>query len=121
MTRAVFHVLHCIAAAGQQDESIKDHLTILAQILKASNAALASSDFNTLKEIVFVDPSILNDLMMTTVPPLALEGEFKYSLNLFPILILYKAYNVSLPPWLIHLRKPIVSWFPVSVNTGSTC
>jgi hypothetical protein len=81
VTRAVFRVLHCIAASGQQDESIKDHIAILARILKASDAALASSDFNTLKEIVFVNPSILHDLMMTPVPPLVLEGEFKHSLK----------------------------------------
>ena len=81
VTRAVFLVLHGLAASSQQDESINDHLAILARILKASGAALPSSDFKTLKEIVFVSPSILNDLMMAPVPPLVLKGEFKHSLN----------------------------------------
>lgn len=81
VTRAVFRVLHCIATSGQQDESIKDHLAILARILKSSSTALASSDFNTLKEFVFVSPSILNDLMMAPVSLLVLEGEFKHSLK----------------------------------------
>lgn len=81
VTRAVFRVLHCIATSGQQDESIKDHLAILARILKSSSTALAPSDFNTLKEFVFVSPSILNDLMMAPVSLLVLEGEFKHSLK----------------------------------------
>jgi len=81
VTRAVFLVLHRIAACSQQDDSIMNHLAILARILKASRAALALSDFNTLKEIVFVNPNVLNDLMMAPVPPLVLEGEFKCALR----------------------------------------
>jgi len=84
VTRAVFRVLHSIATSGQQDELIKDHLAILARILKASSTALPSSDFNTLKEILFVNPSILNGLMMAPVPQLVQEGEFKYSLKFVP-------------------------------------
>ncbi|KIM48447.1 hypothetical protein M413DRAFT_16355 [Hebeloma cylindrosporum] len=74
VTRAVFFLLHGIAASRQQDGSIVDHLAILARILKYSSAVLASSDFNTLKEMVFLNPIIFNDLMMAPVPPLVLEG-----------------------------------------------
>ena len=58
-----------------------NHLAILARILKASRAALALSDFNTLKEVVFMNPNVLNDLMMAPVPPVLLEGESKRALR----------------------------------------
>jgi hypothetical protein len=85
VTRAVFLVLHGVAASRQQDELLKDHLTTLARILDVSRATLAPPDFNTLKEMVFLSPSILNDIMMAPVSSLVLKGEFKLSLTVrFP-------------------------------------
>ena len=81
--RAVFLVLHGIAASRQRDELIKGHLATLARILEVSSVTLASPDLNILKEVVFLNPSILNDIMMAPVSSLVLEGEFKLSLTVW--------------------------------------
>ncbi|KAF8959548.1 ribosome 60S biogenesis N-terminal-domain-containing protein [Flammula alnicola] len=65
VTRAVYLVMHAVSAARQQDEVLKGHISLLARILKAASAVLSSSDLNTIQEVIFVQPGILKDIMMS--------------------------------------------------------
>jgi hypothetical protein len=75
ITRAVYLIIHRISAARQEEAALKSHLTLLARSITASKPILSSTELNALKEIVFVQPSALKDLLMAPAPSNVLEGK----------------------------------------------
>ncbi|KAF8164735.1 ribosome 60S biogenesis N-terminal-domain-containing protein [Crassisporium funariophilum] len=74
VVRVVHLLVHRIAASRKRDDVVKGHLSLLALITKSSNLVLPSADYSTLKEIIFLRPGVLKDVMMSSSSPVSLEG-----------------------------------------------
>ena len=65
LTQVLLLVMHSIAASRPRDEVIEAQLFIIASILQQSKAVLPVNSLDSLKELVFVRPGVLKDIMMT--------------------------------------------------------
>ncbi|KAF5309185.1 hypothetical protein D9619_012740 [Psilocybe cf. subviscida] len=64
VTRAVRFIMHGIAATRQQDGALHAQLSLLARVVKTASTILAQKEFEVIKDIIFVQPSALREIMM---------------------------------------------------------
>ena len=81
LTQVVRLVVHSIAAARPQDEIIRAQLIIIASILQQSKNVLPVNSIDSLKELVFVRPGVLKDIMMTMPSSEILQGNLNLLLS----------------------------------------
>jgi len=58
-------VHHAITASQPRDEIVRAQLSIIASIFRQSKSLLPVSSLDSLKELVFIHPGVLKDVMMT--------------------------------------------------------
>jgi len=68
LTRVVHLVMHTITASRPRDDIVRAQLSIIASIFQHSKNVLPVASLDSLKELVFVHPGVLKDVMMTMSP-----------------------------------------------------
>lgn len=81
ITRSVYLILHSIASSCQRDDLIKAHISLLALVVQRSRDVLSPDEFSILKDILFVQPGVLKDIMMAPSSPDVLTGNIDLHKN----------------------------------------
>lgn len=77
VSRVVRLIMHGIAAARQQDHVLHAQLGLLARVVKTGSTLLAQEELEVIKDVVFVQPSALRDIMMTPQSSCVVEGKIR--------------------------------------------
>src|ERR1700678_2136105 len=74
LMQVVHLVMHAITASRPRDEIVRAQLSIIASIFRQSKSLLPVSSLDSLKELVFVHPGVLKDVMMMSSSSKILQG-----------------------------------------------
>src|ERR1700678_2686464 len=66
LMQVVHLVMHAITASRPRDEIVRAQLSIIASVFRQSKSVLPVSALDSLKELVFIHPGVLKDVMMTS-------------------------------------------------------
>ena len=74
LMQVVHLVMHAITASRPRDEIVRAQLSIIASVFRQSKSVLPVSALDSLKELVFIHPGVLKDVMMTSSSSEILQG-----------------------------------------------
>ena len=78
LTQVVRLIMHAISASRPRDEILRAQLSIIASIFQQSKSILPVASLDSLKELVFVRPGVLKDIMMSMSSKGILQGELTF-------------------------------------------
>lgn len=79
LKRVVFLITHGIQTSTENQALVKAHILILAEIFGRSEVILGESDFEDLKDLVFVHPNYLKDMFLLPLPADILDGKLAHT------------------------------------------
>ena len=78
LTQVVRLIMHAISASRPRDEILRAQLSIIASIFQQSKSILPVASLDSLKELVFVRPGVLKDIMMSMSSKGILQGKLTF-------------------------------------------